>query len=389
MGTAPEMSTAALRQPEREPDPGEYGWDTAPAPQPAPSRVGELGRAVTADSHMVGGSDALRSALDAIGAVAPTDATVLIHGETGTGKELLARRVHMMSPRRARPFVKVNCAALPAGLLESELFGHEKGAFTGALSRTTGRFERAHGGSIFLDEIGELPFELQAKLLRVLQEREFERLGGTSPIRVDVRVIAATNRDLTQAMATGHLRADLYYRLNVFPVRVPPLRERKEDITLLAGHFVRRYASKFGRSIATISAPALHALLTHCWPGNVRELENVIARAVILSRGSELELHDWTPTPPAAMTPMGGLVPTLEVVQRNHILSVLEITRWRVSGPRGAAKLLGLKPTTLAARMKKLGINRRMDPSPIGQTAGSIVTDQPPSRDFATLPTRC
>jgi transcriptional regulator with GAF, ATPase, and Fis domain len=336
---------------------------------------------------MVGESDALRGALEAIGAVAPTDATVLIYGETGTGKELLARRIHMMSPRRARPLVKVNCAALPAGLLESELFGHEKGAFTGALSRTMGRFERAHGGSIFLDEIGELPLELQTKLLRVLQEREFERLGGTSPIRVDVRVIAATNRDLGQAVATGRLRADLYYRLNVFPVRVPPLRERKEDITLLAGHFVRRYASKFGRRIATISAPALHALLTHCWPGNVRELENVIERAVILSRGTELELPDWTPTPPAPMTPMGGLVPTLEVVQRNHILSVLEITRWRVSGPRGAAKVLGLKPTTLAARMKKLGISRPMDSSPLGPTAGGIVTDGPSSRDLATLPT--
>jgi transcriptional regulator with GAF, ATPase, and Fis domain len=323
-------------------------------------RFAARSRAVAPDAHTVGESDALRGALEAIRAVAPTDATVLIHGETGTGKELLARRVHMLSPRRARPLVTINCAALPAGLLESELFGHEKGAFTGALTRTTGRFERAHGGSVFLDEIGELPVELQAKLLRVLQEREFERLGGTSSIRVDVRVIAATNRDLGEAVAAGRFRADLYYRLNVFPVRVPPLRERQEDITLLARHFMSRYASRFGRNVATISARELQALRTHGWPGNVRELENVIERAVILSRGSELELPDWTPTPPAQMAPMGGLVPTLEAVQRSHILSVLEITRWRVSGPRGAAQVLGLKSTTLEARMKKLGIRRPM-----------------------------
>ena len=314
----------------------------------------------SADADMVGESEALRGALEAIAAVAPMDATVLIHGETGTGKELLARRVHMMSPRRTKPLVTVNCAALPAALFESELFGHEKGAFTGALSRTPGRFERAHGGSLFLDEIGELPLELQAKLLRVLQEKEFERLGGTSPIRVDVRVIAATNRDLGEAVTTGRFRADLYYRLHVFPIRVPPLRERKEDIARLAGHFVSRYASRFGRRIETISTPALHALLTHSWPGNVRELENVIERAVILSRGPELELCDWTPTPLAPMALMGGPIQTLETVQRNHIVSVLEITRWRVSGPRGAAKLLGVKPTTLAARMKKLRISRPM-----------------------------
>jgi transcriptional regulator with GAF, ATPase, and Fis domain len=338
---------------------------------------------------MVGESDALRGALEAIGAVAPTNATVLIHGETGTGKELLARRVHIMSSRRTRPLVTVNCAALPATLLESELFGHEKGAFTGALSRTAGRFERAHGGSIFLDEIGELPLELQAKLLRVLQEREFERLGGTSPIRVDVRVIAATNRDLGEAVATGRFRADLYYRLHVFPVRVPPLRERKEDILRLAGHFVSRYAARFGRRIETISDRASRALLTHSWPGNVRELENVIQRAVILTRGSELELPDWTPTPPARMTSRDGGVQTLEVVQRNHIVSVLEITRWRVSGPRGAAKLLGLKPTTLAARMKKLGISRSTSSCPAGPPAGGIATDSRSARDPATLSADC
>jgi transcriptional regulator with GAF, ATPase, and Fis domain len=285
--------------------------------------------------------------------------------------------------------VTVNCAALPATLLESELFGHEKGAFTGALSRTAGRFERAHGGSIFLDEIGELPLELQAKLLRVLQEREFERLGGTSPIRVDVRVIAATNRDLGEAVATGRFRADLYYRLHVFPVRVPPLRERKEDILRLAGHFVSRYAARFGRRIETISDRASRALLTHSWPGNVRELENVIQRAVILTRGSELELPDWTPTPPARMTSRDGGVQTLEVVQRNHIVSVLEITRWRVSGPRGAAKLLGLKPTTLAARMKKLGISRSTSSCPAGPPAGGIATDSRSARDPATLSADC
>jgi transcriptional regulator with GAF, ATPase, and Fis domain len=253
----------------------------------------------------------------------------------------------------------------------------------------TGRFERAHGGSIFLDEIGELPLELQGKLLRVLQEKEFERLGGTSPIRVDVRVIAATNRDLGEAVTTGRFRADLYYRLHVFPIRVPPLRERKEDIARLVGHFVSRYASRFGRHVETISKPALRALLTHSWPGNVRELENVIERAVILSRGSELELCDWTPKPLALMAPMGGPIQTLEVVQRNHIVSVLEITRWRVSGPRGAAKLLGVKPTTLAARMKKLGISRPVASSATGQPGGGIVTNARSARDLATLPTGC
>jgi formate hydrogenlyase transcriptional activator len=305
--------------------------------------------------EIVGQSASVRRMLKAVETVAPTDACVLILGETGTGKELVARAVHDLSGRRGKALVKVNCAAIPIGLFESELFGHERGAFTGALARKIGRFELADGGTIFLDEIGELPLDLQAKLLRVLQEGEFERVGGPT-IRVDVRVIAATNRDLEQAMREGRFRADLFYRLNVFPIRLPPLRERPEDLPLLVRYFVEKYARKLGKTITTIPQRELERLQAYAWPGNVRELENVIERTVIISRGPGLELGEWLPGPGGR--PAEAPVPTLEQLERDHIRGVLELTGWRVSGERGAAKVLGLKPTTLEARMKKLGIVR-------------------------------
>ena len=295
--------------------------------------------------------------LEEVEQVAATDATVLILGETGTGKELLARAVHSASKRKDRPLVKVNCAALPANLIESELFGHEKGAFTGALSRRSGRFELADGGTIFLDEIGDLPLELQAKFLRVLQEEEFERLGGTNTIKVDVRVIAATNRDLEEAVARGDFREDLFYRLNVFPIVSPSLRERKEDIPLLVEHFVEKYGAKIGKKIATVPHEVMDALQAYDWPGNVRELENIVERAVIISRGTQLELGNWL----SKTTPSPGTssIPTLEEKEREHILEVLELTDGRVRGEGGAAEILGMKPTTLDARMKKLEIERQ------------------------------
>jgi len=305
--------------------------------------------------EIVGQSQAMRRVLRAVETVAPTDACVLILGETGTGKELVARAVHDLSARRGKALVKVNCAAIPAGLFESELFGHEKGAFTGALARKIGRFELADGGTIFLDEIGELPLDLQAKLLRVLQEGELERVGGPT-IKTDVRVIAATNRDLEKAMREGRFRADLFYRLNVFPIPIPPLRERPEDIPLLVRHFVAKHGRKLGKAIETLPQPTMERLQARPWPGNARELENVIERAVIVSPGPQLELGEG---PPAPAGPLGTRVRTLEELERDHIVAVLESTGWRVSGPRGAAKLLGLKPTTLEARMNKLGIKRK------------------------------
>jgi len=295
--------------------------------------------------------------LKAIDEVAATDATVLLTGETGTGKELVARAGHNLSPRKVKVLVKVNCAALPAGLIESELFGHEKGAFTGALSRKLGRFEVAHKGTIFLDEIGDLPLELQAKLLRVLQDGEFERVGGSETIRVDVRVIAATNRDLDKAIEEGTFRPDLYYRLSVFPIQIPPLRERREDIPDLVRHFVMKHGLKLGRKVKTIPQSAMDALSAYPWPGNVRELENVVERAMILSHGDRLELGEWPPK--AGVTSRGRRVPTLEELEREHISSVLELTGGRVSGEKGAAKLLGMRPSTLQGRMKKLGIVRK------------------------------
>lgn len=307
--------------------------------------------------EIISRSDALKKVLRKVEQVASTDATVLILGETGTGKELFVRAIHNLSLRKDRPLVKVNCAALPPGLIESELFGHEKGAFTGALSRKIGRFELADGGTIFLDEIGDLPLDLQAKLLRVLQERAFERLGNPRPIKVDVRVIAATNRDLKKAITGGNFREDLYYRLNVFPIALPPLRERTGDIPLLVRHFARRYGQKVGKVIDKIPQKVMTALQAHSWPGNVRELENIIERAVILSPVSILQLDerlDLVRTIEAQ--PTTSL--TLEEVEQNHILKVLEETGWRIEGKQGAAARLGLNPSTLRSRIEKLNIQK-------------------------------
>jgi DNA-binding NtrC family response regulator len=288
--------------------------------------------------------------------VAPTDATVLILGETGTGKELLARDIHSISSRKDHPLVKVNCAALPANLIESELFGHEKGAFTGAHSRRIGRFELANQGTAFLDEIAELPLELQSKLLRVLQEGEFERLGSAETIKVDVRVIAATNRDLDEAMARGNFREDLFYRLNVVPIKIPPLRERKDDIPLLVEFFVKKFSARIGKEIESIPLNVMAELKTYHWPGNVRELENIVERAVITSRGKQLEIGDWLVRETASSG--SSKILTLDELQRKHIIDVLDMTDWKIRGDEGAAMLLGMKPTTLEARMKKLKIVR-------------------------------
>jgi formate hydrogenlyase transcriptional activator len=307
--------------------------------------------------EITGQSPEMKQVFKMIETVAPTNATVLIVGETGTGKELVARALHNLSSRRHQALVKVNCAALPAGLIESELFGHEKGAFTGALTRRIGRFELAHGGTLLLDEIGDLPSELQPKLLRVLQEGEFERVGGSHTIRVDVRVIAATNRDLEQAIQASRFRADLYYRLSVFPIRLPPLRERAADIPLLVAYFALKYSRRLGKRIPSVLPAMLQVLEAYPWPGNVRELENVVERALILSQGAHMDLGDWLPRPSTA--PGYGRTQTLEEIEREHILAVLEATGWRVSGEGGTARLLGMKPTTLEARMKKLGIARR------------------------------
>ncbi len=306
--------------------------------------------------EIVGDSPVLKRVLRQIETVAPTDAAVLIEGETGTGKEVFARAIHNLSRRRDRTFVKINCAAIPAGLLESELFGHEKGAFTGALAQRAGRFELAHHGTLFLDEVGDIPLELQPKLLRALQEQEFERLGGTRTLRVDVRVIAATNRNLAQMVAEGRFRSDLFYRLNVFPLEAPPLRERREDIPQLVRYFVQKYALRLERKIETVPADAQRALAEYAWPGNIRELENFIERAVILSRGPALNISiadlRQSPDAPANSTP------TLQAAEREHILRVLAETNWTVGGPQGAAARLGLKRTTLQSKMRKLGISR-------------------------------
>ena len=309
--------------------------------------------------EIVGQSDAIKYVLFKITQVAPTDSTVLISGETGTGKELVARAIHNASARKDRPLIKVNCGALSPTLIESELFGHEKGAFTGAGVRKPGRFELANGGTIFLDEIGELPLELQVKLLRVIQENEFERLGGTKTIKADVRIIAATNRNLKLEVESGKFREDLWYRLNVYPITVPPLRQRKEDIPLLVEHFVNRYAKKFGKTITSFSPRAMHTLQAHSWPGNVRELANVIERAVIHTQGSVLQMTDRFVQGPQE-PPQAQATKTLEEVEREYIIRVLEDTGWRVEGQYGAAKILGLNPSTLRTRMLKLGIQRRM-----------------------------
>jgi DNA-binding NtrC family response regulator len=316
-----------------------------------------------AEDPILGESPAMQKVFEQVEQVASTDSTVLITGETGTGKEMIACVIHALSSRKNKVMVKVNCAALPPTLIESELFGHEKGAFTGALSRKIGRFELAHGGTLFLDEIGDLPPDLQAKLLRVLQEGEFERVGGTQTLKVNVRIIAATNRDLEKAIRDEKYRLDLYYRLNVFPIALPPLRERSGDTELLARHFVARYAQKMGKPIPEFTPKALNLLHTYPWPGNVRELANVIERAVIVSRNGHLNLAESLPKP--VVDSRGSRLRTLEDFEREHILEALQFTGWQVSGNRGAALLLGLKPTTLEARMKKLGIHRPVPP--IGQ----------------------
>jgi formate hydrogenlyase transcriptional activator len=311
-------------------------------------------------------SAALTKVLEKIQQVANTDAAVLILGESGTGKELIARAIHSTSGRAGRPLVKINCAALPSNLIESELFGHEKGAFTGALSLRPGRFELADKGTIFLDEIGELPIELQAKLLRVLQEGEFERLGSSKTIKVDVRIIAATNRDLESSVEEKEFRADLYYRLNVFPIFSPPLRDRKEDIPLLVNHFCKKYGGKIGRKIRVVPKATLDRLMAYHWPGNVRELENIIERGLIISAGDSLDLGDWSPSKIpelVAADKFGGPADqnpslNLEAIEREHIRRVLDSKAWKIRGADGAARALGLNPTTLEARLKKLGLSR-------------------------------
>ncbi|HKE09224.1 MAG TPA: sigma 54-interacting transcriptional regulator [Candidatus Acidoferrum sp.] len=337
--------------------------------------------------EIIGESPALRRMLAQVELAAPAGTTVLIQGETGTGKEIIARAIHNLSPRRERTFVKVNCAAIPAGLLESELFGHERGAFTGALTQKIGRFEFADRGTLFLDEIGDLPLELQPKLLRVLQEQEFERLGGNRTQRVDVRMVAATNADLAQLVAERKFRSDLYYRLNVFPIFVPPLRERREDVPLLVRYFVQTFSRRQNKTVEYVPADVMDALVNYSWPGNIRELENLIERAVLLSDGKELRVPlgelkaSVVPAPLSAnpdlslslaglpLIPGAGSAPpslpvaaapiaTLEDAERQHILRALRQTQWRVAGPRGAANLLGIKRTTLQARIRKLGIKR-------------------------------
>jgi formate hydrogenlyase transcriptional activator len=304
---------------------------------------------------MIGASQALTRVITHAKTVAPTDSTVLLEGETGTGKELVSRAIHTLSQRRGRNFVKFNCAAIPSGLLESELFGHERGAFTGATTRKLGRFEVADRGTLFLDEVGEIPLELQPKLLRVLQEQQFERLGGTHTQQVNVRLVAATNRNLAQMVSAKEFRDDLYFRLNVFPIVIPPLRERREDIPLLVEFFVQEFSQRMNKQIDTVLASTMEQLTNYSWPGNIRELQNFIERAVILTTGSTLwvpldDLKSPIETEPAATT--------LKEAESGHILKILRETHWVVGGPRGAAARLGLKRTTLMGKIRRLGLSR-------------------------------
>ena len=320
-----------------------------------------------AGSELVGFDRGLRKVWELLQMVAHTDSAVLIQGETGTGKELVAKAVHEQSPRRRGPYVKLNCAAIPSGLIESELFGHERGAFTGALTQTTGRFQHAHTGTLFLDEIGDLPLELQPKLLRVLQEQEFERLGSARTIRVDVRIVAATNQDLSQMVRDRKFRADLFYRLNVFPIYLPPLRERAGDIPLLVQYFVRQFSLRMNREVCRVSDDLMEVLDRHDWPGNIRELQNVIERALILCPGAELRL------PPLELNRSGPSdappqVRTLVEAERAHILDALRQVNWVIGGRNGAASRLALPRTTLLYRMRKLGIAAER---PAGETACS------------------
>jgi formate hydrogenlyase transcriptional activator len=312
--------------------------------------------------QIIGNSPALESVLEQVEQVAPTDSTVLIQGETGTGKELIARAIHNLSARCGRPFVKLNCAAIPFELLESELFGHERGAFTGAIAQKIGRFELADKGTLFLDEVGDIPPGLQPKLLRVLQEREFERLGSTRTHQVDVRLVAATNRNLPDMVKRNEFRSDLYYRLNVFPIPLPPLRARREDIPALVEHFVEIYGRRMGKQIDEISSETMSELGSYAWPGNIRELQNFIERSVILTSGNVLKspLASLRNAPEAeSLEPV-----TMEDAEREHIRKILEQTRWVVSGPNGAAARLGIKRSTLYFRMQKLGISRTNKNSP-------------------------
>ena len=324
-------------------------------------------------SEMIGFSRAFQCVCNLVEMVAATDSAVLIHGETGTGKELVAKAIHEQSLRRRGPYVRVNCAAIPAGLLESELFGHERGAFTGALTQTTGRFQLAHNGTLFLDEIGDLPLELQPKLLRVLQEQEFERLGSTRTTRVDVRIVAATNQDLAQMVRDRRFRADLFYRLNVFPIDLPPLRARTEDIPLLVDHFIRKLALRMNREAWEVSKEVMEILQLHYdWPGNIRELQNVIERAAIMSAGTELRL------PPGELKCLitkdsPQAVRTLVEAERAHILEALQQLNWVVGGRNGAAARLGVARTTLIYRMRKLGINPGKAPAIDISASGSSV----------------
>jgi len=325
--------------------------------------------ALVGAEKIIGRSESLRKVLGDVKEVAATDATVLILGETGTGKELIARAIHLASRRRDKPLIKVNCAAIPATLIESEFFGHEQGAFTGATKKRDGRFALAHGGTIFLDEVGELPLDLQSKLLRVLQEGEFEPVGSAQTRKVDARVIAATNRDLEQAVRDGKFREDLYYRLNVFPIQLPALRERREDIGILAAAFAGKFAQRMGRNLEPLSDECLRRLQAYGWPGNVRELQNIIERAVITSRGGRLNLDRALPesvnATVAALTDDGAAVKRvrtakeIEELERNNVIAALEASDWKVAGENGAAQILGVKPTTLSSRMKALGIQRK------------------------------
>ena len=326
--------------------------------------------------QIIGNSSALEAVLEQVERVAPTDSTVIIQGETGTGKELIAHAIHNLSSRCGRPFVRLNCAAIPLDLLESELFGHEKGAFTGAIAQKIGRFELADKGTLFLDEIGDIPPALQPKLLRVLQEQEFERLGSTRTHQVDVRLVAATNRDLEEMVNDGEFRSDLYYRLNVFPVQLPPLRERREDIPALVSHFAERFGQRMGRQIDSIPPETMSALSSYQWPGNIRELQNLIERAVILSNDGVLP----NPLPPSGIRGI-AIVPaapvtTLKESERSLIRRTLEEVRWVIGGPKGAAAKLGLKRTTLIHKMQKLGISR-----PGLQSGSDGIEPAPPESD--------
>ena len=311
--------------------------------------------------NIFGQSDGLKYVLYRVEQVAPTNTTVLILGETGTGKELIAAAIHRLSPRKDRPLITVNCAALPANLLESELFGREKGAYTGADAQQIGRFEIANGSTIFLDEIGEMPMEMQAKLLRVIQHSEFERLGSSKTIKVDVRIVAATNRNLEEEINADRFRQDLFYRLNVFPLTVPPLRQRKEDIPILVEAFVERYARQMGKRITSISKETMQSMVDYSWPGNIRELQSIIERAIILCPGPVFQLTDkLTVAPPARSFEVG----TMKEIERQHVLQVLSETSGRIEGKKGAAMILGINPSTLRARMRKLGIVRYAETKP-------------------------